>query len=298
MPTIARTTDHELTWKRAREWITWCTRASGGQSTDFCKQVHTSCEVILTDRRLPTRLVYVPEVNDDDIRLCIVKDIPRSNGRLKYATLTHCWRKKPMPITTTRDNLEEMLRHIPFQQLSKTFQDAIIITRQLGYRYLWIGSLCILQGDVDDWANESAIMGAIYAGCTINIVADAPKALISYTAIAGGGGHPLTRPLVIISLLIHRRNLHLRAPIPMRPQHRPQIPLISILTKEFGLQVLREGLAGAAPSLSLAEQLPRCPVRELDVGVEICGAKIEAVEGVGTVGAEGWAIVPVREDVV
>lgn len=53
--------------------------------------------------------------------------------------------------------------------LPRTFQDAIIITRRLGYRLLWIDSLCILQDDEDDWKHEAASMGRVYGNsiCTI-----------------------------------------------------------------------------------------------------------------------------------
>jgi Heterokaryon incompatibility protein (HET) len=66
-----------------------------------------------------------------------------------------------------------MLCGIDFNALAKTFQHAVVATRQLGIRYLWIDSLCILQGDTDDWANEASYMGNIYAGCLVNFVAAA-----------------------------------------------------------------------------------------------------------------------------
>jgi hypothetical protein len=43
-----------------------------------------------------------------------------------------------------------------------TFFDATIITRELGYRYLWIDSLCIVQDFLEDWEAESQNMGNIY----------------------------------------------------------------------------------------------------------------------------------------
>jgi hypothetical protein len=36
-----------------------------------------------------------------------------------------------------------------------TFRGAIEMTRKLGFRYLWIDSLCIVQNDEDDWKQES-----------------------------------------------------------------------------------------------------------------------------------------------
>jgi hypothetical protein len=43
---------------------------------------------------------------------------------------------------------------IPFVELPKTFQDAIVVTRGLGIKYIWIDSLCICRDDKADWERE------------------------------------------------------------------------------------------------------------------------------------------------
>ncbi|RDL36182.1 uncharacterized protein BP5553_06794 [Venustampulla echinocandica] len=60
---------------------------------------------------------------------------------------------------------------VPENELTKTFRDAIYITRSLGLEYLWIDSLCIIQDDDQDWLRESALMSGVYGGSTINIAA-------------------------------------------------------------------------------------------------------------------------------
>lgn len=62
---------------------------------------------------------------------------------------------------------------MPWGDIPKTFQDAIIVTRYLGFHYVWIDSLCILQDDNDDWAQESAKMSSIYANAVLTIAASA-----------------------------------------------------------------------------------------------------------------------------
>ena len=64
-----------------------------------------------------------------------------------------------------------MLQGISLDDLPLTFQHAILITRNLGYRYLWIDSLCIIQDDVDDWAFESTTMSRIYSNSVLTIAA-------------------------------------------------------------------------------------------------------------------------------
>jgi hypothetical protein len=83
-------------------------------------------------------------------------------------TLSHCWGL--IQITKlTQANLESFLSEIDFNSLTKSFQDAIHITRALDCQYLWIDSLCIIQDSEKDWINESAVMGRIYlhSWCTI-----------------------------------------------------------------------------------------------------------------------------------
>ena len=53
--------------------------------------------------------------------------------------------------------------------LPKTFRDAVKVTRGLGIQYLWIDSLCIVQGKDGDWEQESKKMEQVFAStyCTV-----------------------------------------------------------------------------------------------------------------------------------
>jgi hypothetical protein len=55
--------------------------------------------------------------------------------------------------------------------MTKTFQDAVVITRALGIQYLWIDSLCILQGDKDDWEIECSKMAEVYSNSYLTVAA-------------------------------------------------------------------------------------------------------------------------------
>ena len=56
-------------------------------------------------------------------------------------------------------------------EVPKTFHDAIIITRRLGFRYLWIDCLCIIQDSINDWKAESARMGTYFRCSDLTIAA-------------------------------------------------------------------------------------------------------------------------------
>ncbi|KAH6676234.1 hypothetical protein B0J14DRAFT_350796 [Halenospora varia] len=61
----------------------------------------------------------------------------------------------------------------------------MMITKRLGYNYIWIDSLCIIQDSPNDWISESAIMGQIYRNSTCN--------LASLGAVDSNGGCFTTR---------------------------------------------------------------------------------------------------------
>jgi hypothetical protein len=47
----------------------------------------------------------------------------------------------------TKQNLDELARGIDLSQLPQVFNDAVKVTRYLGYRYLWIDAMCVAQDD-------------------------------------------------------------------------------------------------------------------------------------------------------
>jgi hypothetical protein len=82
--------------------------------------------------------------------------------------------------------MEQFKEEIIFGDLSKTFQDAIRMTRRLGIEYIWIDSLCIVQDDKNDWLQESERMGSVYANAYITLAAT--------WAADGSGGLDSIRP--------------------------------------------------------------------------------------------------------
>lgn len=62
-------------------------------------------------------------------------------------------------------------QRIPWTVLPLTFQDAVKFTRRLGYRFLWIDSLCIIQDSEDDWRAEASNMASVYSNSLLTIAA-------------------------------------------------------------------------------------------------------------------------------
>jgi hypothetical protein len=68
-----------------------------------------------------------------------------------------------------------MEKAIPIENLPPTFQDAVHITRRLGFNYLWIDSLCIIQDSPEDWNQESGQMAYIYSNSVLTVSAEAAR---------------------------------------------------------------------------------------------------------------------------
>ncbi|KAI0843895.1 HET-domain-containing protein [Daldinia vernicosa] len=92
-----------------------------------------------------------------------------------YWTLSHRW-GDPSKINQLCKETEHQLRAgIPLDELSPTFRDATLFVHRLGYRYLWIDSLCIFQDSEVDWQREADIMADVYRNSFCNISAISPS---------------------------------------------------------------------------------------------------------------------------
>jgi hypothetical protein len=79
------------------------------------------------------------------------------------------------PLKLLRSNLSDFEHQITWESLPKTFQDAVVFTRHLNIRYLWIDSLCILQDSREDWEEQASKMATIYESAILTLCAAAAK---------------------------------------------------------------------------------------------------------------------------
>lgn len=124
---------------------------------DDCATHHAICNQSGPETRSPTRLLRIVDDNISGRRVFLVMTQPERSYR--YTALSHCWgspdEAKKMPKTTRANLLHQQVEGLPVTDLTRTFQDAIKLTVDLGFEYTWIDSLCIIQGDAADWAIES-----------------------------------------------------------------------------------------------------------------------------------------------
>lgn len=67
--------------------------------------------------------------------------------------------------------MTKFTRHVNIRALPQTFRDAVCITHAIDVRYLWTDSLCIVQDDLDEWAQEAVKMASIFQNAYFTICA-------------------------------------------------------------------------------------------------------------------------------
>ncbi|KAI3570894.1 heterokaryon incompatibility protein-domain-containing protein [Fusarium oxysporum f. sp. albedinis] len=138
-----------------------------------CDQNHTQCERPQTKENFwPKRVIFVGDSN----RLTLVD---KRLHREDYIVLSHCWgrptEEEKKRFCTTRENYQHRLQRFSYDELPRTFQDAVRVTRLLGKQYLWIDAICIIQGPDGDWNSEARTMEDIFASAYCTIAASSAR---------------------------------------------------------------------------------------------------------------------------
>ena len=123
-------------------------------------------------RMQPRLLVDVGEQgHSDTVFLCETAHILMPNGTtdLKYTAVSHMWNAIAGFSGTVTANFEQRKRQIIVNDLPETMKDAIKVTRELGIRYLWIDTLCVINDNIDFFEAEVKNIPTIFnlAYCVI-----------------------------------------------------------------------------------------------------------------------------------
>lgn len=176
---------HDEVLGLARTWLQKCTCITGR---------------ILKKEDYPTRLISLAELKkqgtigveewkyhesmgldglfNTTVNLVDTNDLDWSKLEDKaYVTLSHKWGGKVEPVRLTKGTEKAYRRGVRLGDLSQTFQDAIKFALRLDDRihYIWIDSLCIIQGDEYDWLKESDRMQDVYRNSFLNLSASAAE---------------------------------------------------------------------------------------------------------------------------
>lgn len=143
---------------RVRAWITAC---------DEPKQ-HPNCDRPRIPQNVPTRLLDLQPGPSGRLRVVNTKE---TGVKALYVTLSHCWGLTKF-VSLTQGNLAEYSeKGVPAEEMrsNQNFLDAIEVARDIGVRYIWIDSLCIIQNDRQDWEEQAPLMHQVYRNSYCNI---------------------------------------------------------------------------------------------------------------------------------
>ncbi len=90
----------------------------------------------------------------------------------RYIALSYVWgssRDAMFKLTTA--NKLQLEAEIPWAKLPRTHQEAIHIANALGYDFIWIDAVCIIQDDRQDWAQQAPLMSRVYGNADLTLVA-------------------------------------------------------------------------------------------------------------------------------
>jgi hypothetical protein len=150
----ARPLKSGLNTDRALEWLT------------TCLQSHEKCRGHLIEApQLPTRVIDVGEGRNSKPKL-----FETGNQQGNYIALSYRWGDATIG-KTLKSNYSASLKAIATQGLCAVYEDAFEVTRKLGFRYVWIDALCIIQDDAQDWEREASLMGEVYKNAVLTVSA-------------------------------------------------------------------------------------------------------------------------------
>ncbi|KAK5656600.1 hypothetical protein OQA88_4579 [Cercophora sp. LCS_1] len=143
-----------------------------------CASNHATCNKTKRESppELPTRVLEILEEDDNGggaKALPSVRLLETNGSRGEYAALSYIW-GCPQYCCTTSLNYEEYKREIRASSLPQSIADGVRCAQQLGLRYLWVDSFCIIQDSPADKKRELSRMASNYRRAQITISAAKP----------------------------------------------------------------------------------------------------------------------------
>ena len=145
---------------RVKSWIEICRSQHG----DACEKPHW-----LDSLELASGLRMIDVVGN--------KIVPAIPG-CRYLALSYVWGKSTLLErrgVALKSNIKRLEDEggLAVLELPRTIRDALVLTKELGERYLWVDALCIVQDDLEDSQRQIAAMDSVFSGAVLTIAAAA-----------------------------------------------------------------------------------------------------------------------------
>jgi hypothetical protein len=140
---------------------------------DKCSHDHDACRQGRNNARaLPTRLVDIrpDNVAGSFVRIVDSAQLDSGCGSTDYVSLGYFWNQNE-PVLAT-DCLQAMQNELSRELLPRALNKAISAAERIGYRYIWVDSLCVLQDSEEDKERECLATPDVYRNSALTIVLD------------------------------------------------------------------------------------------------------------------------------
>jgi hypothetical protein len=118
---------------------------------------------------VPTRLIKISGLSDQLQLRIVCGDDMGEHHMSGYVALSYCW-GGDQTNKLTQENHDLYKKNIAWKTLPKTIRDAARTAQALGFQYIWIDSMCIVQDSKKDKEAEINQMTKVYAHATLTIV--------------------------------------------------------------------------------------------------------------------------------
>jgi hypothetical protein len=134
----------------------------------------------------------------DTVNECVVS---YNSSKHEYVALSYVWGGTKQLLLYS-GNVVQMSQSGALRtyssEVSKTICDAMTITRELGFQYLWVDTLCICQDDTQEKESQIASMNEIYKHAMLTLVALDSKDASSGLHGVGPYSKPRSRPVTMM----------------------------------------------------------------------------------------------------
>ncbi|KIW12845.1 hypothetical protein PV08_08032 [Exophiala spinifera] len=146
-----------------RSWLTQCCQ----EHQSICDKPRLLSSVTISMKQgEPYQIRFI-----DVQRRCLVSAPSSELYCYRYVALSYVWGTNKQPLGLHRENSKALHQDGGIRNASRTVEDAMKVTRELGYRFLWCDVLCVTQDDASQKAADISHMYQIYTRADLTIIA-------------------------------------------------------------------------------------------------------------------------------
>jgi hypothetical protein len=142
------------------EWMKQCKEHPGCDLSSRCGYL---------ERCSSLQLFRLIDVSQKSLKVFSMEDFQEYDPPL-YCGLSYVWGAMKQRLSCSRKNIDYLQLPGGVDGCSRTVEDAIVLVKSLGFQYLWVDVLCVLQDDEEDKMMHVNNMHRIFQASSLNIL--------------------------------------------------------------------------------------------------------------------------------